>query len=223
MVRLYVVCEGETEVTFVKAILEPSLRNRGADVYPVLIGKPGHKGGRVNFDRLRKDVKTLLKRERKAFCTVFIDYYGLNSKFPGKAEASGLANAMQKHEAVCSAMVESMRNDLGGDAIRRFIPHVTMHEFEGLLFSDPIQLAAGLYRPDCQTALMNIRNAFPSPEDIDDGPQTAPGKRILGIVPEYEKPLYGVLAALETGLDAIRQECPIFNGWLTRLEALAEP
>lgn len=32
--------------------------------------------------------------------------------------------------------------------MRRFIPYVQMHEFEGLLFSDPSQLAAALGEQD---------------------------------------------------------------------------
>ncbi|TVS10061.1 MAG: DUF4276 family protein, partial [Planctomycetaceae bacterium] len=36
----------------------------------------------------------------------------------------------------------------------------------------------------------------------------------------YEKPLYGTLAAIEIGLDAIRQQCPLFDGWVARLESL---
>jgi len=37
-------------------------------------------------------------------------------------------------------------------------------------------------------------------------------------VPYYEKPLLGILAVLEIGLDAIRRECPHFREWLARLE-----
>ncbi len=40
------------------------------------------------------------------------------------------------------------------------------------------------------------------------------------IVPGYEKPLLGILAALEIGLIRIRAECPHFDGWLSQLESL---
>ncbi|MEO7717517.1 MAG: DUF4276 family protein, partial [Capsulimonas sp.] len=36
--------------------------------------------------------------------------------------------------------------------------------------------------------------------------------------PGYVKPLYGTLAALEIGLDTIREQCPHFRSWLERLE-----
>jgi hypothetical protein len=35
-----------------------------------------------------------------------------------------------------------------------------------------------------------------------------------------EKPLFGVIAAMEISLPTIRQECPHFNEWLERLESL---
>ncbi|WP_420461729.1 DUF4276 family protein [Candidatus Palauibacter sp.] len=43
-------------------------------------------------------------------------------------------------------------------------------------------------------------------------------KRIVELVPRYQKPLHGVLAALEIGLETMRSECPHFDGWLRRLE-----
>ena len=45
-------------------------------------------------------------------------------------------------------------------------------------------------------------------------------KRVEELVPGYEKPFLGTLAALEVGFDAIRVECPNFRQWLEYLEAL---
>lgn len=47
----------------------------------------------------------------------------------------------------------------------------------------------------------------------------APSKRIAALVPGYEKPLLGVLAALQIGLSAMRAECPHCRIWLELLEA----
>ena len=38
------------------------------------------------------------------------------------------------------------------------------------------------------------------------------------LVPEYQKPLMGLTASLKIGLDAMRSECPHFDGWLRCLE-----
>lgn len=64
--------------------------------------------------------------------------------------------------------------------------------------------------------------AFSTPEDIDDGPDTAPSKRIGGVYPAYRKVIDGELAARKIGIDKMRIECPHFNAWLKRLERLPE-
>ena len=106
---------------------------------------------------------------------------------------------------------------------RRFIPYVVMHEFEGLLFSDPEGFGRGIGRADLPQEFRAIRDEFETPEQINDSPDTAPSKRVLGLVPGYQKPLFGTLAALEIGLEAIRRECTQFSDWVTRLERRVNP
>ncbi|MGC9260278.1 MAG: DUF4276 family protein [Phycisphaerae bacterium] len=96
------------------------------------------------------------------------------------------------------------------------------YEFEGLLFSDPVALAEGIFQPQLRNKFKDIRAEFKTPEDINDSPQTAPSKRILQFYPPYQKPLHGVLAAKAMGLETIRRECPRFNAWVSTLEALAD-
>ena len=97
------------------------------------------------------------------------------------------------------------------------MPYIVMHEFEGLLFSDPDGFGLGIGRSDLSPKLRAIRNAFGTPEEINDSPDTAPSKRVEVLMPGYQKPLNGVQAAQEVGLDAIRGECPLFPtgciGW----------
>ncbi len=59
-----------------------------------------------------------------------------------------------------------------------------------------------------------------APEDINEGPQTAPSKRILEFIPEYAKAQVGPLAAKAIGVEKLRQHCPHFNEWLASLEQL---
>ncbi len=68
-----------------------------------------------------------------------------------------------------------------------------------------------------QTLLQAIRDQFPTPEDINNSPNTAPSKRILKIFPYYKKVLDGSVVAKAVGLDKIRQECHHFDSWVTRL------
>ena len=93
-----------------------------------------------------------------------------------------------------------------------------MHEFEGLLFSDPDRFARGIGRRDLTSDFQEIRDEFQSPEEINDSPDTAPSKRVRYLFEGYEKPLMGVLAVEAIGLDAIRAECPLFSGWIRKLE-----
>ena len=96
-----------------------------------------------------------------------------------------------------------------------------MHEFEALLFSDCTRFATGIGLPNLAGTFQAIRNAFASPEEINDSPITAPSKRLESLVPSYEKPLLGTLAALEIGLDIMRAECPHFKQWIETLEGLS--
>jgi len=99
-----------------------------------------------------------------------------------------------------------------------------MHEFEALLFSDTERFAL---HPDwtaqARAALSDIRRGFASPEDIDDGPNTAPTARLDRIFPGYarHKLLYGPPIARDIGIQTMRAECSGFDAWLTRMEAAA--
>jgi len=61
-----------------------------------------------------------------------------------------------------------------------------------------------------------------APEDINETPEGAPSKRILRIFPGYRKLLHGPTIAERIGLKTIREQCPHFDDWLTRLEAYAD-
>jgi hypothetical protein len=75
-------------------------------------------------------------------------------------------------------------------------------------------------QPNVAADLEAIRVGFNSPEEINDSPMTAPSKRLLKIIPGYQKPLYGNIAALDVGLKSIRDQCPHFDSWLKRLETI---
>ena len=67
---------------------------------------------------------------------------------------------------------------------------------------------------------ITLRVTCSNPEDIDDKPVTAPSKRILDLLPDYQKPVAGLLIAQHIGLAAIQAVCPHFNTWIRRLLAL---
>lgn len=223
MVRVHVICEGQTEEMFVKELLVPTFLAKGILLVPALIGKPGHKGGNFKFERLQTDVKNRLLGERTAYCTTFFDYYGLPQSFPGKNiyDSQVDVDIDTKAAGVQSAMTKELTTLIGSDAMRRFIPFVQMYEFEALLFSDPLAFARSISNEHLSQDLTDIAEKFDSPEHINNSPQTAPSKRIESLIRGYEKPLMGTLAALEVGLDIMREKCKLFDNWLKQLESLA--
>lgn len=220
MIRVHVICEGQTEEMFVNELLVPAFLTRDIHLIPSLIGKPGHKGGNFKFERLYTDVKNRLLGDKNSYCTTLFDFYGLPASFPGKDAIHADMPMHLKAETVQVAMAAKLESLLGHEALRRFVPFVQMHEFEALLFSDPVAFAKGIDKCELEAQLIKIVNQFETPEHINDSPDTAPSKRIEVLIPGYEKPLLGTLASLEVGLNAMRSRCPLFNSWLEKLEAL---
>jgi len=220
MLRVHVICEGQTEETFVQRILAKELTRVGVALTPSIIGKPGHKGGNVKYQRLRTDVRNRLLGDPTSYCTTFFDFYGLPSDFPGKQQAATAPTTREKSACVIHSLSASLTNDLGEEAVRRFLPYVQMHEFEALLYSDPPRLAAAIQRLAIGSSIQAIRSQFSSPEEINDSPLTAPSKRLLRLYPAYDKPVSGTIAAESIGLETIRRECVLFNEWIKQLEHL---
>jgi len=227
MARLLIHVEGETEETFVNEVLAPHLYPCGyAKVSARLVGNSrqrDRRGGIRAWSAVRNDILNHLKEDPGCLATTMVDYYALPQigakAWPGREAAGGLPFP-QKAPTVQDALLADICGELGdGFKANRFIPYVMMHEFEGFLFSDCERFGRGIGRPELAPQFQAIRDAFETPEEIDDSPATAPSKRVKALVPGYEKPLLGALAVLEIGLNAIRAECPHFRNWLERLEA----
>ncbi len=219
MIRVHVICEGQTEEMFVNQVMYEFFQPRNIQLIPSCVGKPGHKGGNVKYERVLKDVQARLLTERTAYCTTFFDFYGLPESFPGKKEAAEISDLAGKHDAVADGLMAKLIKPIGADPLRRFIPYVQMHEFEGLLFSEPQSIANELGSQHLNT-LTSIREGFSSPEHINNNPSTAPSKRIISLYPGYDKVIAGSLIALETGFSKICDECRLFNQWVERLQSL---
>lgn len=224
MSRVYVVIEGPTEEAFVRDVLRQTLYQRDIYLIPRVIGRPGHQGGRVTYERAKRDVSLFLKQEPEAFCTTLFDLYGLGPGFPGTEYPVNLPNiekVTRLEAAVKADILATLPASLRVDA--RFFPYVQLHEYEGLLFSDPDAFARGIQEPGLAPEFRHIRNQFASPEDINDDPENAPSKRIIALHPRYRKVLNGVQAASAVGIDAMRRECPHFNQWIATLERMITP
>ena len=167
-------------------------------------------------------MRARLLGDTTAYCTTFFDFYGLPEDFPGKVAAKLKNGIEEKADCLQNTLVEQLKVKLGDEPLKRFIPYVQMYEFEGLLFSHPEKLAAGISKADLGNSFQKVRDAFGSPEEINNSPHTAPSKRIEGLYRGYDKPVHGSLAALEIGLDTIRAECHRFDAWLSRIADLQD-
>lgn len=211
MIRVCVVCEGPTEVAFVNTCLAPYLQPRNLYVYgTVLSARSGrHRGGRVTVERLANALSHHYGATDRV--TTLVDFYGFQDR--------GTRTRVQLETDIRSAMAAITT----GYDPRFVLPYVQMYEFEGLLFTDPtaFEWATDGWSKQVGIALAAVTQAFASPEDINNSPQTAPSKRILSIFPEgsYSKTEHGPLIAEAIGIDAIRQKCPQFDAWVAHLQA----
>jgi hypothetical protein len=229
MARLIVHVEGQTEEAFVNEILQDYLLAKGyGAVSARIVGNARlrrHRGGIKPWPSVRKDIINHLKQDHGCIATTMVDYYALpkdgDGAWPGRADAAA-SRSKDKPAVVENALLNDVVKHMAPSGAGRFIPFVIMHEFEALLFSDCSAFSRGIGRPELEPELKRIRKQFPTPEDINDSPATAPSKRVQALIPGYEKPLLGVIAVFEIGLNCIRAECPHFDHWLTQLEARAK-
>ena len=221
MARLNIVVEGHTEETFARLVLSNHLAPRGVLVNQrrIITGRKGaraYRGGMTSFARAERDIREWLAEDKSAWVTTMFDFYGLPVDFPGQDAARNAVDS--------NASIQILEKNLA-DAIndRRFIPYIQKHEFEALLFSDISVIDQALMPVSSRSQLkllQLIRSDFKTPEDIDNNPDTAPSKRLIGIYAGYDKEAWGTVISTRIGVDRIRAECPHFNQWLTHLESI---
>lgn len=220
VIEVVVLVEGRTELIFVQQLLAPWLAQYQIYATAILVSKPGQKGGDVQFARVQQDIGAHLKQRSHTYITLMVDYYGLKAEWPGREKASASSTPTQKAHTLYQATTQKVAELFGQyRATERFIPYLAMHEFEALLFSDIEVLATQLNLSSVQTLKQQIKGVQ-SPEEINDSPHTAPSKRLTSLAPQFRKTTTGINIARAIGLPKIRQSCPLFNDWLTRLERL---
>ena len=224
MIRLHITTEGQTEQRFGDSVLQPHLAelNVFSDARCVLTSKDRkatkeYRGGLVTYEKAKKDIQAWLKEDKSDKCrfTTMFDLYALPNDFPGYADAM---KKTDKYERV-RFLEEKMAADIGDC---RFIPYIQLHEFEALIFADPQQLDWEYLEHDQAIARLTAMVADKNPELINDTPETAPSKRILKEIPEYDKVTAGVAVAEKIGLQPLRAKCKHFDEWVSLLENLAE-
>ena len=88
-----------------------------------------------------------------------------------------------------------------------------VHEFEGLLFSEP--QAFGVIANDIAvTKLQAMKDGAETPEHINNSAATAPSKRIESVISDYSKVRQGTIVAKNVGIDKMLSECKHFATWI---------
>ena len=224
-IRLHIIAEGQTEERFVRHTLAEHLGyfQISTDVRAVMTSRDKrrgtvHRGGLISYQKARKDIQIWLKEDRhpEARFTTMFDFYALPSDFPGYKEAEKTADPYQKIEL----LEESFQEDIHDP---RFMPYIQLHEFEALVLADPGKLGNEYFEHDeaIRTLQDILQKSDGNPELINDQPETAPSKRILRCIPEYDKVSIGADLAGENGIDFLKRQCPHFRSWVQSLEQLS--
>lgn len=149
-------------------------------------------------------------------CLIF---YALPNDFPGYAVAQTIGDPYVR--------VNSLEADFAKDINDgRFIPYIQLHEFEALLFCGIAHIAK--YYPGCDKRCKQLENdlldAGGNPELINNGPSTAPSKRIIKAIEgdkkthyNYNKPVTGKNVVKQIGIETLRAKCRHFNDWIEKL------
>lgn len=224
MPRVLALVEGPTERNFGQRLLAAHLEALGIAYCPRVIGKPGRKGGGLEWGRAKRELLGLIRQEPLSVVTTMFDFYALPPSWPGRQEARerGLTRRTAAEFVETRIANDILAQIQNAGSPLNFIPYLSLHEYEALLFSDPQALASVTQGRDHAIRFQNIVDECGGCEEINDNYETAPSKRILQIAPTYDKTVDGITAAARMGLDRIRSRCPHFHGWLLRLEALAQ-
>jgi hypothetical protein len=221
MIRLGIIGEGISEQSFAMAVINPHLLSYGIEAFSRQIvtkrnaSQKDSKGGMPCYERVKKDISKLINEDSTRMITSMFDLYALPSDFPGYLEASSIKEPYSKVKLLEESFAEDISN-------KRFVPYIQLYEFEALFFTNVEIVHEILSLNNLKSSLRNLEMIIgeePNPEFINNGPSSAPSKRIKNLYPDYQKSVDGVRILERIGLFKIREKCYHFNEWLSKLES----
>ncbi|MGW9630235.1 DUF4276 family protein [Agromyces sp. NPDC055520] len=213
-----ILVEGQTEEAFVNQILQPHLGD-SAWLTPIVVhtsraadGTARRGGGSWNhYDRM---LRPLIAQPHWSLVTTLLDFYGYPSDAP---QCSCVSHHAQP--ACIESREQAIADSLPYSAT--FRPYVALHEFETVV------IAAGAASPNVlgsSSAAKSFREMIAAhngdAEQINNGPETAPSKRVAGVLDSYSKVRDGI-AILENNFDAALCVTPRLRDWVERLRDLS--
>jgi hypothetical protein len=219
-IRLHITAEGQTEQKFVKEVIAQHLGkfNVFTDARAVLTSKDTkankeYRGGLKTYQKAKADIITWMKEDDHPECrfTTMFDLYALPDDFPGYNASKKATDPYQRVRII----EDAFRTDIGD---RRFFPYIQLHEFEALILAAPQHLDWEYLEHESPIRKLVEMVGTKNPELINDGRTTAPSKRILKEIPEYDKVTAGVSVVSRIGIQTLKEKCTHFSEWLMFLE-----
>ena len=148
-----------------------------------------------------------LKTAGGCYVTTMFDYYAMPGNTP---DINNRERDIQKR---MYEIEKAINDDIGQN---NCLFHFMLHEFEGILFSNPASFHL-IADDGVVQKIQRIRDSFPTPEYINNSSETAPSKRLEDLIPNYAKVTNGTLLTQDMGLDIIMSQCQHFREWIQKL------
>lgn len=233
MIRVNVVTEGQSELYFVKQILSSYPVENNLNIFidgrAVLTSTDRRinyqfRGGLADYAKPKADICSWLK-QGGTYVTTMFDLFRLPHEFPGYEEAVVyiVKDPNRCIDILEHALKEDICRELPEMDPRRFIPYIQLHEFEALIFSDLLQLYDVYLGRDESLSIKRLIQDIGDmdPESINNGPETAPSKRLENSLP-YNKGSDSGIILKKIGISRMRERCPHFSNWVVSLMNLVE-
>lgn len=229
MKNVLIMCEGDTEVNFVKNILNIYFQGK-IILYPVKFvtsfnSRKGEtkKGGIPKYESVKNQIENFIRKNHYNYITTMIDYYGIAGKdFPDSQYNDiydKIADLEKKFNEDVDIIIKQNKKNI------KFFAYFQLHEFETLLFSDLDKLLEVEPEWDYKE-IKNLKNSiksFDSIELINNSPETAPSKRLSeAFKVRYNKIIHSTSIIEKIGINNIRVKCRHFNEWLDKIENILE-
>lgn len=214
MKNVFIYCEGQTEESFVNAVLYPYFANMDIYVTPIIhktkrTPTKSYKGGVIDYKPIKDELRILCKNQN-VFVTTMFDYYGMPNNTPAIDHTD--TDLYKRIEYIEQAIT----NDIGCNNLSF---NLLVHEFEGLLFSDT-QAFSTIANDKAVEKLQAMRASAETPEHINNSVSTAPSKRIESVISDYTKVRQGIIVAKNIGINKMLSECKHFADWIDRIKSL---
>ncbi|MDE5938440.1 MAG: DUF4276 family protein [Lachnospiraceae bacterium] len=221
MKNFRIVTEGQSETNFVNRVMVPYFADRCILIPITVVTKTDsrrgktYKGGVGNYGQIRNTLLNTLANAAKnadSYVTTMFDFYRLPIDVPGVLDAEKVSDPYKKVEIIEREIQKAEEYDG-----KFFFPYIELHEFEAMIFSDITKLEEAYFEEDL-TALKECVKVQGNPELINDGAETAPSKRIMNCIDNFDKANVGVDVLGKIGIENIAAKCRHFAEWLQRIE-----